>query len=135
FAGPQQEWAIEDERVTVVRDFPSNERLVARLRADHFSVAPAARRRGAAALLTVGFAPLRSAGLPVVMHVFSLHHRTKGGGLRGWYRRVAMASGLRRARLIIVNSQWTADQLGPASATVRVSHEGVQHDRFTPFGA
>lgn len=134
FAGPRQEWAIADPRVTVVRAFPSNERPLARLRADHFSVAPAARRLGAAALLTVGFMPLRDAGLPVVMHVFSLHHRAVGAGVRGWYRRAAVARGLRWARLIIVNSQWTAAHLGPARAPVLVSYEGLQHNRFMPAG-
>lgn len=133
FAGPEQEWRVEDERVTVVRDFPSNERLLGRLYADHFRVAAEARRRGAQALLTVGFSPMRTAGLPIVMHLFSLHHRNEGG-LRAWYRRRAVEPGLRHAALVIVNSQWTASQLGGVRAPVLVSHEGLQHDRFTPSG-
>ncbi len=134
FAGPDQEWKIADDRVTMVRDFPSNEHRLGRLYADHFQVAPEARRRGAQALLTVGFVPLRTAGLPVIMHLFSLHHRRVGGGLRAWYRRRAVEPGLQHASLVIVNSQWTADQLGATRARVLVSHEGLQHDRFMPGG-
>ncbi len=133
FAGPAQEWTIVDPRVEVVRRFPSNERRLARLRADHFQVGPAARARGAEALLTVGFAPLRASGLPVVMHLFSLHHRRERGP-RAWYRARVVARGLRRAALVIVNSQWTARQLAGARAPVLVSHEGLQHERFTPAG-
>jgi len=118
-----------------VRDFPANDRRAARLFADHFRVAPAARARGAAALLTVGFMPLRAAGLPVVMHVFSLHHRRGGFGPGALYRRIAVARGLREAALVIVNSQWTASQLGPVNARLLVSHEGVQHEKFSPAGA
>jgi glycosyltransferase involved in cell wall biosynthesis len=133
FAGLNQAWSINDERVTIVREFPSNERRSARLFADHFRVPAAARRRGAAALLTVGFMPWRAAGLPIVMHVFSLHHR-RGGGPRGIYRRIAVENGLRSARLVIANSQWTADHLGPTRAPVCVSYEGLQRDRFSSDG-
>ncbi len=80
FAGPEQAWEINDPRVAVVRNFPANDRRAARLVADHFRVAPEAKRRGAAALLTVGFVPLRTAGLPVVMHVFTLHHQRRAAG-------------------------------------------------------
>ena len=139
FAGPAQPWEISDPRVAVVRDFPANDRRLARLWADHFQVAPAARARGAAALLTVGFAPLRPAGLPVVMHLFSLHHRRPGGGWGARYRRWAVARGRQRARLVIVNSRWTAEQwdhgAGAVAAKVLVSHEGVDHARFRPEGA
>src|SRR4051812_12195242 len=134
FAGPEQEWPIEDNRVEVVRDFPSNERRNARLWADHFCVAPAARRRDASALLTVGFVPVRAAGLPVVMHVFTVHHRQSGGGARALYRRLAVKRGLSRAALVITNSQWTAAQLGTTRSRVLVSYEGLQHDRFSLEG-
>ncbi len=134
FAGPGQPWEISDPRVEVVRDFPANDRRAARLWADHFLVAPAAKARGAAALLTVGFVPVRPAGLPVVMHVFSLHHLRPGGGLGAAYRRRAIARGLRRAALVVANSRWTAAQLGPTRGPVLVSHEGVQRERFTPAG-
>lgn len=134
FVGPEQEWRIADDRVELVRDFPANDRRGARLWADHFQVARAARRSGAQALLTVGFFPLDSAGLPVVMHIFSVHHRRPGGGWRALYRRLMVGWGLRRAALVIANSRWTADQLGPVRAPMIVSYEGVQHDQFLPEG-
>lgn len=141
FAGPAQPWGIVDPRVEVVREFPANDRRGARLWADHFQVAPAAKARGAAALLTVGFVPLRTAGLPVMMHLFSLHHLRPGGGVAAMYRRWAVARGLRQAQLVIVNSRWTAEQLDGGegrtaiAGKVRVSHEGVDHARFRPEGA
>ena len=134
FAGPEQDWPIADPRVEVVREFPSNERRNARLIADHFKVAAEAKRRGADVLLTVGFMPLRHAGLPVAMHVFSVHHERSGGGLRGWYRRSTIARGLREAAVIIANSRWTAQRLPVGAAKVVVSHEAVQHDRFKAHG-
>lgn len=133
-AGPEQPWEIVDERVEVVRDFPSNERRAARLWADHFRVGPAARAHGAAALLTVGFLPVRIGGLPVVMHLFSVHHRRTRGGFGTIYRKWAVGRGLRHARLVIVNSAWTKSQVGAVSAPVLVSHEGVQHERFRTGG-
>ena len=133
FAGPDQPWPVADERVEVVRRFPANDRLLARLWADHFCVAAEARRRGAAALLTVGFCPVRPAGLPVVMHVFSLPHSHQGG-LRNIYRRWAVGRGLRRAALVITNSQWTAAQLAVNPEKLLVSYEGVDSGRFRPDG-
>ncbi|MEO6875274.1 MAG: glycosyltransferase family 1 protein [Opitutaceae bacterium] len=133
FAGPEQSWDIDDPRVEVVRTFPANDRRLARLWSDHFHVAPEAKRRGAAALLTVGFVPLRTAGLPVVMHVFTLHHLKPGGGLGARYRRTAVRRGLRNAVLVIANSQWTAAQL-TSRAPVIVSPEGLRHEVFQPEG-
>lgn len=133
FAGPEQPWPLDDERVEVVREFPSNERLAARLRADHFQIGPAARARGAQALLTVGFVPLRTTGLPVVMHVFAVPPKT-GGGLRQAYRRAVVRRGLEHAALVIANSRWTAQQLGQTRAPVLVSHEGLQRERFRAEG-
>jgi glycosyltransferase involved in cell wall biosynthesis len=156
--GPESPWDVVDARVTVVRGFPANDRRAARLWADHFCVAAAAKARGAAALLTVGFVPVRTAGLPVVMHVFSVHHLRRSEGVRsgsgaGWagmgamYRRWAVARGLRRAALVIVNSRWTAAQVGGqmkgnldwehgqaarATGGVLVSYEGMDHGRFRP---
>lgn len=49
FAGTEQPWPVADERVEVVRQYPANDRLWARLWVDHFQVAAEARRRGAAA--------------------------------------------------------------------------------------
>jgi glycosyltransferase involved in cell wall biosynthesis len=142
FAGPEQAWDIPDPRVEVVRDFPANDRLWTRLWADHFRVGPAARRRGAQALLTVGFVPAR-APLPVAMHVFTLHHRrgaaAQVGRLRAFYRERALRSGLRRAALVIANSEWTAGHLRAESpgleSRLLVSYEGLAHAQFRPEGA
>ncbi len=132
FAGAGAFSDLAGPGVEVVEDFPANDRRSARLWADHFRVGPEARRRGASALLTVGFLPLRTGGLPVVMHVFSVHHRG-GGGLGAAYRRAMVGRGLRRAALVIANSQWTADQLD-ARVPVLVSHEGLDSAVFHPAG-
>lgn len=134
FAGPGQPWTITDPRVEVVRKFSANDHRLARLWADHFRVVPEAKRRGAAALLTVGFVPLRSAGLPVVMHVFTLHHLRPGGGPGALYRRAAIARGLRQAALVIANSDWTAAHLEPRGSMI-ISLEGLRHEEFCAAGA
>jgi heptosyltransferase-2 len=134
FAGPEQSWSVMDERVEVVRQFPANDRLLARLQADHFQVAGEAKRRGCAALLTVGFCPLRNAGLPTVMHVFTVHHLRPGGGLRAAYRRWATRNGLRSASLVIANSKWTASQLAVEPGRLLVSYEGLDRELFRPDG-
>jgi glycosyltransferase involved in cell wall biosynthesis len=141
FAGPGQEWPIDSPRVTVVRRFPANDRLLPRLLADHFRVPAAARALGAAALLTVGFTPLRRC-LPVVMHLFSLQHldRSNRVGLaRRLYRKLIVDRGVRAAALIVTNSQFAARQiLGTfpgCRGRLTVSYEGLQHDQFTPFAA
>ena len=135
FAGPDAPWPVDDPRVGVVRDFPANNRPWTRLRADHFCVGGAARGRGAAALLTVGFMPLRTAGLPVVMHAFVL---PRGSGLRGLYRRWAVRRGCARAALVIANSRWAAAELEKnhslAPSRRLVSPEGLDHARFAPEG-
>ena len=76
FAGPNQEWTINDPRVEMVRDFPANDQLNRRLFADHFQVPAVARARGADVLVTIGFVPFRKC-LPTAMHVFSLQHLDK----------------------------------------------------------
>jgi glycosyltransferase involved in cell wall biosynthesis len=134
FAGADEPWPGADADVEVCRDFPSNERRLARLFADHLRVGPAAARRGAAALLTVGFSPLRPAGLPVAMQVVAVPFSPRDGGARSHYRQWALARGLERASLVIANSAWTAAQLGSARAEIIVSPEGLRHDRFTRDG-
>jgi len=131
FTGPDAPWPVVDPRVEIVRDFPANDRPWARLYADHFRVAGVARARGANALLTVGFMPLRLAGLPVAMHVLVL---PRGAGLRGFYRRWAVRRGFVRAALIITSSRWAAAELGKHSAVVPsrllISPEGLDRARF-----
>ncbi len=134
FAGRDSAWPEGDPAIEVCRDFSSNERPALRLAADHLRVAPEALRRGASALLTVGFFPLRNAGLPVAMHVFAVNHLNGGGGARHVYRRRAISRGLDRAALVIANSAWTRDRLGQARAPVIVSPEGLRHDVFNPDG-
>jgi glycosyltransferase involved in cell wall biosynthesis len=134
FAGADSGWEDGDPGVEVCRDFPSNEHPARRLLADHLRVASEARRRGASALLTVGFYPLRPAGLPVAMHVFAVNHMDGGGGARHAYRRRAVARGLDHAALVIVNSEWTRSRLGITAAPVLVSPEGLRHDLFRPDG-
>ncbi len=140
FAGPNQPWSLPaDPRVTVVRDHPANDDLRGRLWADHFRVPAHARRLGADALLTVGFVPLRRAGLPVAMHLFSLQHLSTGnrvGLARRLYRGLVVGRSLRGAALVITNSEFAAAQIravepgcGPR---LLVSPEGLDHARFCP---
>ena len=138
YAGPGQEWTVQSPRVETVRRFPANDRLGPRLFADHFRVPADARRRGADALLTVGFVPLRQS-LPVAMQLFSLQHldRTNRVGLaRRVYRSLIVDRSVRRADLIITNSQCAAGQIRGVfpdlGERMIVSHEGLQHEQFTP---
>jgi glycosyltransferase involved in cell wall biosynthesis len=134
FAGPEQDWPITDERITVVRRFAANDRLYARLCADHFQVSRVAKSFGAAALLTVGFCPIMRAGLPTAMHVFTVHHRGARIGLRSGYRRWAINHGVKNASLIITNSRWTASNLHVNPERLLVSYEGLDADLFRPEG-
>jgi glycosyltransferase involved in cell wall biosynthesis len=141
FAGPNQEWAITDPRVELIRRFPANDRLKRRLVADHFQVAPMARARGADVLLTVGFVPIRKC-LPTAMHVLSLHaldSRNQLGLFRGLYRRWMMKFSWPKADLVFVNSRWTAGQvlsLYPGfQDNIVVSYEGLQHEIFNTVAA
>jgi glycosyltransferase involved in cell wall biosynthesis len=134
FAGRDAPWPGDDPGVEVCRAFPSNERPFRRLVADHLRVASAARRRGAAALVTVGFLPLRRAGLPVVMQVFAVGDARVDGWARRAYRRWALARGFRGAALVIANSAWTRSRIPPALAPVIVSPEGLDHGRFRAEG-
>jgi glycosyltransferase involved in cell wall biosynthesis len=134
FAGPEQDWRITDERIAVVRRFAANDRLYARLCADHFHVPRVAKSFGAAALLTVGFCPIMRAGLPTAMHVFTVHHRGAGIGLRSGYRKWAINHGVKNASLIITNSRWTASRLQVNPERLLVSYEGLDADLFRPEG-
>jgi glycosyltransferase involved in cell wall biosynthesis len=137
FAGTNQEIGIEHPRLRYFRDYHANDRMKARLLADHFQVGPMARRLGAAGLLTIGFVPLR-APLPVFMGVNALLHLDKDncpGFLRRWYRTWNITRGLRKASLVIANSAFTASRLREAhpacAGKLIVSHEGTLPE-FTP---
>jgi glycosyltransferase involved in cell wall biosynthesis len=141
FVGPNQEWKISDSRVEVIRDFPANDHLVRRLFADHFRVSAAARKRGAHALLTVGFVPFRKR-LPTILHIYSLQtldKRNRLGFLRQIYRNSMMKYNWQHADLIVTNSQWTANQVLSQQPKLRermiTSYEGLQHEIFQPCPA
>ncbi|HZF02463.1 MAG TPA: glycosyltransferase family 1 protein [Methylomirabilota bacterium] len=139
FAGPNQEWTIRDPRVEVVRDFPANDKLNRRLFADHFRVPAAARKRGAHALLTVGFVPTRKC-LPTVLHIYSLQtldKRNRLGFFRQFYRNSMMKYNWPQADLVVTNSRWTANQVLSQQPKLRgrmiTSYEGLQHETFQPL--
>lgn len=138
FAGSGQAWAVDSPRVEVVRRYPANDRLGPRLLADHFLVPGAARRLGADALVTVGFVPIRKT-LPTVMHLLSLQHldRTNRVGFaRRLYRGLIVDRSVRRADLLITNSEFAAGQIRRAypdcAARLLISPEGMQHEQFRP---
>ncbi len=139
FAGPNQEWTIEDPRVRVDRQFPANDRLRERLFADHFKVPAAAHAAGADVLLTIGFVPMRKP-LPVVMHIFSLQHldsQNRVGLARGLYRKWLTQFSWPKADLIITNSKFAQSQILAVrpefSDRLVQSYEGLQHEQFTPI--
>ena len=138
FAGPSQEWALEHERVSVVREFPANDEMRRRLVADHFLLPARAKALGAEVLVTVGFVPLRKK-LPTVMHMLSLQHldrSNKVGMFRKIYRTWMADRGFARADAILTNSQFARSQILAAhpgcASRLNVSYEGLQHDQFHP---
>jgi glycosyltransferase involved in cell wall biosynthesis len=135
FAGRDEEWPVNDAGVEICRLYPSNERRLRRMFCDHFTVAREAKRRGASALLTVGFYPVRSFGLPIAMHVFAVGNPGRTGRLRHAYRNWSVARGLARAAVVITNSQWAKCRLGGAATDIIVSPEGMNHEMFKPDGS
>lgn len=138
FLGPEHSFAFSHERLSIVRDYPANDRMKERLWADHFLVSPHAKRLGAKLLFTVGFAPLREA-IPTVMHLLTLHHLDRSNRMDPWralYRRWAVARGLRRARLVITNSKFAAGQILASAPFVGgkllQSYEGLDHENYHP---
>jgi alpha-1,3-rhamnosyl/mannosyltransferase len=138
FAGKEAEWPIVDDRVRIVHRFPANDRLFQRLWADHMNVPAVAKQMGADALLTVGFVPLRKL-LPAVMGLFSLQHvdpKNKIGGRRQLYRRFMTRSGIKRADLLITNSESAASQTRTVfpnfSGRMLMSYDGLDPDQFGP---
>jgi glycosyltransferase involved in cell wall biosynthesis len=138
FIASGHELGASHERLTFVRDYPGNHNLRKRLLADHFFVSPRARQMSAKLLVTVGFVPFREA-IPTVMHLNTLHHLDRSNRIdpiRRCYRRWAVNNGLRRARLVITNSQFAASQIlaNTPTATSKLiqSYEGLDHQAFTP---
>ncbi len=138
FAGDTEDWSEANGRVRVVHRFPANDRLFARLWADHMRVPALAKQMGADVLLTVGFVPVRKL-LPTVMSLLALLHvdpSNKIGSGRQLYRRLMTRRGIARADLIITNSFWAASQITAAfpqiAAKLIISHEGLQTDQFLP---
>ena len=139
YVAPEHDWAVKHERLEVVRDYAGSDQMKERLLADHFKVGPDASRRGVDALVTVGFVPIRTGGLPVAMHMLSLQHLSKNnevGFLRGCYRKWAASSGLRKADLIITNTEFAISQILAVNPEVKPkimqSYEGLQHDFYVP---
>ena len=138
FAGPNQEWTINDPRVEVARDFPANDQLNRRLFADHFQVPAVARAKGADVLVTIGFVPFRKC-LPTAMHVFSLQHLDKSnrvGFAREMYRKWVTKYSWPKADLVITNSKFAVSQILSVYPEFRErlvqSYEGLQHEQFHP---
>jgi len=138
FIGPEHQFDLEHPRLTLVRDYRGNNQLKARLMADHFKVSPHAKRLGADLLFTIGFVPLVQS-IPTVMHLLTLHHLDRSNQmdpLRSFYRRWAVENGLRRAKLVITNSQFAVSQILGAAPHVKPkliqSYEGIDHAAFQP---
>ena len=139
YIAPEHDWAIEHERLTLVRDYAGSNKMKDRLLADHFKVAPDAKKRGVECLVTVGFVPIVTAGLPVAMHMLSLQHLSKDnevGFLRSMYRKWAAARGLAKSDLIITNTEFAISQILAVNPEVKdkiiQSYEGLQHEFYVP---
>ena len=141
FAGKGLRLSGDEERVKHVDCFHGNDHLKGRLFSDHFLVSATARQMKAKALVTVGFVPILSV-LPVAMHVLTLQHLTESNQippLRRAYRRLFVNNGIKRARLIITNSEFAAQQIRISSSVdekkLLISNEGLDHSIFHPQAA
>jgi glycosyltransferase involved in cell wall biosynthesis len=127
---------ISGPRVALVKGYASNDRLAARLFDEHFRIGPAARLVDCDILMTTGLVPIK-AGLPVVMHLLTLHHLSttnRIGGLRSLYRNWASRYGLKKASLVVTNTRFACSQilaLDPRTAPKLLqSYEGIDHHDF-----
>jgi glycosyltransferase involved in cell wall biosynthesis len=141
FAGKGLRLSADDERVQHVDRFHGNDQLKGRLFSDHFLVSSKARQMEAKALVTVGFVPMLSV-LPVAMHILTLHHLSDGNqipSLKRTYRRLVVNNGIKRACLIITNSEFAAQQIRISSSVdekkLLISNEGLDHSVFHPHAA
>ncbi len=138
FCAEGQSLGLDSDRVQEDSRFAGNDRMGLRLLAEHFKIGPAACKAGCDVLITTGLTPLR-AGLPVVMQLFTLHHLTRTNRmspLRSMYRKWATLHGMRKAALIITNTQFACRQIlsvnpGVAGKLLQ-SYEGIDHSRFFP---
>ena len=80
--------------------------------------------------------------LPVAMHVLTLHHLSDSNqisSLKRAYRRLVVNNGIKRARLIITNSEFAAQQIRITSSVdekkLLISNEGLDHSVFHPQAA
>jgi len=124
-------------RVQIVRDYAGNDRVYPRLFADHFLVAPHAAKNGSLCHVTTGFIPMRKAGLPIAMHMLTLHHLSEDNQvdpLRKFYRSMAARKGLENADLIITNTEFVVSQIlqicPSAKDRMIQSYEGLDHADF-----
>jgi glycosyltransferase involved in cell wall biosynthesis len=132
---PQGGGFVAGEGVAMHELSAASQHQVARVAMDHLWVPFAAKQRGCSALITVGFTPFGP--LPNAVHILTMHHLDAQNGvtgLRAAYRRQATDNALRKARLVITNSQTAADELRRYYPAVEkrllVSYEGVQHETF-----
>ena len=137
YLDPDFEWPIEHERLEIRRCFAGGQGLGRRLSNDHFKVGPDAAENGADVLVTVGFVPVVTGGLPVVMHMLSLQHLSEDnqvGFVRSSYRKWAAESGLKRADRVITNTEFAVSQILSVAPMVKdkllQSYEGLQHDFY-----
>lgn len=141
FCATGQSLDIESERLKIAGGYAANDKLVKRLIAEHFKIGPAAKNLGCDVLLTTGLVPIL-AGLPVAMHLLTLHHLSadnKIGGVRSHYRRWASEHGLEKAGLVITNTRFACDQIlsvaPEVSSKLLQSYEGINHDDFHANGS
>jgi O-antigen biosynthesis alpha-1,3-rhamnosyltransferase len=138
FCADGQTLDITSPRVILMGGYAANNRLAARLVAEHFRIGPAARLAGCDVLMTTGLVPV-VAQLPVAMHLLTLHHLSatnRIGGLRASYRNWASRHGLTKAELVITNTRFACDQIltvdPKASSKLLQSYEGISHEDFHP---
>lgn len=137
FCAEGQSLEVESPRLLVRGGFPANDRLAARLFTEYFCLGREAAAAGCEMLLTTGLAPLYSP-IPTGMHLLTLHHLSREnriGGLKAMYRRWASMHGLRRADLVITNTEFAIEQImsvaEPAvAAKLLQSYEGIDHGAF-----
>jgi glycosyltransferase involved in cell wall biosynthesis len=136
FCAEGQKLDVESSRLQSADGYPANDKLARRLIAEHFQIGPGAKHLDCDVLLTTGLVPIY-AGLPVAMHLLTLHHLSadnKIGGLRSFYRSWASNHGLEKAGLVITNTRFACDQILSVAPDIAPkllqSYEGIDHNVF-----